>query len=103
MDCIVYGVTKSRLSDFHFHFLPGYLKSYHRAWRRDARKLDCPRLPALVCGERYGRSRAIVLSRPIHLHCKEDKELLETLGNVRDYCIDQSFFCSVFLRKLNTY
>ena len=85
--CSLWGHRESetRLSDFHFnfHFFPGYLKSYHRAWRRDVRKLDCPRLPALGCGERCGPSRAIVLSRPVHLGRKEDKEFLETLGNVR--------------------
>ena len=90
--------SETRLSDFHFdfHFFPGCLKSYHRAWRRDARKLDCPRLPALGCGERCGPSRAIILSKPVHLGLKEDKEFLETLGNVRDCCIDQSSFVLYF-------
>lgn len=33
-------------------FFPGDLKSYNRAWRRDARKLDCPRLSAPSLRER---------------------------------------------------
>lgn len=32
-------------------FLPGDLKSYSKAWRRDVRKLDCARLPVRVLEE----------------------------------------------------
>lgn len=54
-------------------FFPGDLKSYNRAWRRDARKLDCPRLSAPSLRERWGHFRASPLSTPVHLGHKGDR------------------------------
>lgn len=86
-------------------FLQGVLKNYNRAWRSDARKLDCPRLPALGLRERWGHFRAFAFSTPAHLGHKEDRNsrqhwaIIKIVPLIREFLL----FCSLFLRDLNTF
>lgn len=86
-------------------FLPGVLKSYNRAWRSDARKLDCPRLPALRLGERWGHFRAFAFSTPAHLGHKGDRNSRQRWAIIKIVPLIREFllFCSLFLRDLNTF
>lgn len=74
-------------------FLPGDLKSYSRAWRSNARKLNCPRLPMPGLGERWEHFRALTLSTPVHLGHKGDRNSRQHWAIILFYPSELLLFC----------
>lgn len=82
-------------------FFPGDFKSYNTAWRTDARKW--PKAAQSGSRRKVGTFQSFHIVQTSSSGLKRRQALQATLGNNKDCSINQSPFCSVFLRKLNPF